>query len=133
MTSENWGGKREGAGRPPNSDKVTIIKVRREVHKLYRRYGGDTKMARVVDGKCVRAWVNAQRYGDVSTVDGRPWWWEGRTEDELKESGFKFLRPETCFFGVKSGKEYHQIDDGSWERMEEEGPVAVRGEVEIIN
>lgn len=129
---QNWGGKRGGAGRPAQGDEVRVIRVRREVHLFYSRYGGDTKMARVVNGKCIRAWVNAQTYGDVSTVDGRPWWWEGKTLEELKEAGFTHAGNEVCYFGVKTGKEYHQIDDGSWERMDDEGPTPVRGKVEVV-
>lgn len=127
-----WGGKREGAGAKPTSDKVAIIRVRRVVDTIYKKYEGDMKVARVRDGKCVHAWMDAQTYGTITTRDGRPWSWEGLTVEELKEAGFKYTSNEVLYLGVKSGKEYHQMDDGTWERMDDEGWTPVKGQVEIV-
>jgi hypothetical protein len=112
---------------------VTIIRVRRSVASFYKKYQGDTSVALVRDGVCTRGWMDAQTYGTITTRDGRDWWWVGQDVETLKENGFSYAGNEVQYFGVKSGKEYHQMDDGSWERMDDEGPTSVTGEVEIIS
>lgn len=120
----------KAAGR--DKDAVRVIKLVKSAEQLYGRYHGDTDMAVVKDGKCVAGWVNGQTGAAVLTRDDRSWDWVGLSVEGLKANGFTYKRTDTTYHGAKSGKEYHQMDDGSWERADEEGWTPVSGEVQII-
>lgn len=143
------GGAREGAGRPKlgetyeqgyqagykAAERKKATKLVEKTEQVWKKYEGDTCIAIVQDGKCVRGWMNAQTYGTISTRDGRDWWWIGLSAEELKENHFSYAHTNTRYFGAKSGHEYFTDGEDWWAEWEEDGEMyqgnPVR-EVEII-
>lgn len=130
---QNWGGNREGAGRPAKGDEVRVIRLVKHVQEEWTRYAGDMDVAMVENEVCVEAWVRGQTGATVQTRDGRAWDWKGLSMPELKTAGFRHNGNVVVYRGAKTGKVYQQMDDGSWERADEEGWTPVRGKVEIVS
>lgn len=129
---QGWGGTRSGAGRPAQGDEVRVIRLVKSQEQVYSRSAGDTDVAIVKDGVCVSGLVRGQTGATVSTRDGRKWGWVGLDVEALKANGFTYSHTNAVYHGVKTGKEYAQLNDGSWERMDDEGPTPVRGKIEIV-
>jgi hypothetical protein len=149
-----WGGLREPRGGRPKSerseplyqsgyqagykaqDRKKAVKLVKRTEQVWKLYKGDTCVAIVQDGKCVRGWMNAQTYGTITTTsDGRDWWWVGEDVEALKENGFRYSHTNERYIGSKTGREYFQDGEGNWFcNWEEDGEMyeaEVKGPVEI--
>jgi hypothetical protein len=116
-------------------DRKKAVKLVKRTEQVWKLYKGDTCVAIVQDGKCVRGWMNAQTYGTITTTsDGRDWWWVGEDVEALKENGFRYSHTNERYIGSKTGREY--FFDGehwfcNWEEDGEMYEAEVKGPVEI--
>jgi hypothetical protein len=89
---------------------ITLSKSRESV---YRRYHGDTDVALVVDGVCVRSWVNGQTGAmwQSFTPDRDPL--QGLSVADLKARGFDYSRSNAVYRDA-AGNTYCYDSYGGW-------------------